>query len=68
MVIPVLNWFAGTNFEGKEYAGSDWLATWHDANASCIANNAALASVGSVGEDDYLRGVFPDTVTRYNLK
>ena len=59
----VLHWNAEHQFGGKEYAISDFLTNWEDAELVCIANDARLASVATAEEDSHLRNQLSDSFT-----
>ena len=63
-VVLVLTWNTDDQFEGMEYAVSQFLTTWQDADTVCVSNDAQLASASTQGEDRFLRERFPfsDTV------
>ena len=58
-LILELCWNTNDTLEGKSYALSGFLTTWHGANQVCRSNGAQLASV-SEQEDPFLRIKFTD--------
>ena len=59
----VLHWHAESQFGGKEYAISDFLTNWEDAELVCVTNDARLASVATAEEDSYLRNQLSESLT-----
>ena len=58
----MLHWNPDSQFEGKEYAISDFLTNWEDAELVCIANDARLASVATAEEDIHLRNQLSESL------
>ena len=55
-----LFWLDDNQLNGVEYAASESRVSWSNARFACQQDDAALAVVGSVDVDTFLRERFPN--------
>ena len=55
-----LEWYPENRRDGREYAASDWMLSWLEAETICTAYSGTLASASTEDENTYLADRFTD--------